>query len=52
LRKKAIETILNLCHKKPAMGSSIGGVKIMIETLLDVSLAQQGFIQNPNEMIN
>ncbi len=27
------------------MGSSIGGVKIMVDTILDVSLAQQGLIR-------
>lgn len=37
--------ILILCEKKPAMGSSIGGVKIMVDTILDVSLAQQGLIR-------
>lgn len=45
LRKHAIETILTLCQTKPAMGSSVGGIKIMVDTILDVSLAQQGIIR-------
>lgn len=39
LRKNAIEAILTLCQKKPEMGAGVGGVKIMVDTILDVSLA-------------
>lgn len=41
LRKMAIEGILKLCNIKPEMGANVGGIKIMIDSLLDVSLAQQ-----------
>lgn len=40
-----IEAILTLCQKKPQMGASVGGIKIMVDTILDVSLAQQGIIR-------
>lgn len=39
LRKMGIEAILTLCHTKPDMGASVGGIKIMVDTILDVSLA-------------
>ena len=40
-----IEAILTLCHTKPDMGAGVGGIKIMVDTILDVSLAQQGIIR-------
>lgn len=45
LRKKCIELILSLCQKRPDMGASVGGIKIMVDTLLDVSMFQQGIIK-------
>jgi len=45
LRKKSIELILTLCQKRPDMGASVGGIKIMVDTLLDVSMFQQGIIR-------
>lgn len=45
LRKNAIEAILTLCQHKPEMGAGVGGIKIMVDTILDVNLAQQGIIR-------
>jgi len=46
LRKEAIEFIVNdLFQVKPEMGAGVGGIKIMVDTILDVSLAQQGIIR-------
>mmetsp|Transcript_35775 Transcript_35775/g.54789 ORF Transcript_35775/g.54789 Transcript_35775/m.54789 type:complete len:169 (+) Transcript_35775:768-1274(+) len=36
---------MTLCQVKPELGANVGGVKIMIDTLLDVNLSQQGLVR-------
>ena len=38
LRKSAIELIMSMCHSRPDLGASVGGIKILVNALLDVAL--------------
>ena len=38
LRKKSIELVLTLCQRRPDVGSCVGGIKIMVDTLLDINM--------------
>ena len=38
LRKEAIEFILILCQKRPDITAGIGGIQIMVNTLLDIGM--------------
>ena len=45
LRKMGIELILVLCQKRPDMTAGIGGIQIMVNTLLDIGMVRQGIIR-------